>query len=131
MVQPIPCFSSEVRTSEIHAARSCAFAVFRYTPNSLQVTGTFQRFAQAATWSKRWNVPVTCNEFGVYRKTANAQDRAAWISDVRTSLEKHGIGWTMWDYSGGFAVVTKENGKPVPDELTVKALGRTMPKAVH
>ena len=53
--------------------------------------------------------------------------RAAWISDVRTTLEKYGIGWTMWDYSGGFAVVTKQNGVPVPDEITVKALGMTMP----
>jgi endoglucanase len=47
---------------------------------------------------------------------------------VRTSLEKHGIGWTMWDYSGGFGIVTKENGQPQPDEVTVKALGRTMPR---
>jgi aryl-phospho-beta-D-glucosidase BglC (GH1 family) len=84
---------------------------------------------QVAAWAKRWNVPVTCNEFGVYRKTANPQDRAAWISDVRTTLEKYGIGWTMWDYSGGFAVVTKQNGQAVPDEVTVKALGRTMPAA--
>jgi aryl-phospho-beta-D-glucosidase BglC (GH1 family) len=84
---------------------------------------------QVAAWAKRWNVPVTCNEFGVYRKTASPQDRAAWISDVRTTLEKYGIGWTMWDYSGGFAVVTKQNGQAVPDEVTVKALGRTMPAA--
>jgi len=63
----------------------------------------------------------------VYRKTAAPNDRAAWISDVRTTLEKYGIGWTMWDYSGGFAVVTKQNGVPVPDEITVKALGMTMP----
>jgi hypothetical protein len=84
---------------------------------------------QVAAWAKRWNVPVTCNEFGVYRKTANPQDRAAWISDVRTTLEKYGIGWTMWDYSGGFAVVTKPNGHPFPDEVTVKALGRIMPSA--
>ena len=48
--------------------------------------------------------------------------------DVRKSLEKHGFGWTMWDYSGGFGVVTKPNGVPVPDEVTVKALGRTMPR---
>jgi len=76
-------------------------------------------------------VPVTCNEFGVYRKAANPQDRAAWISDVRTTLEKYSIGWTMWDYSGGFGVVTKQNGQPMPDEVTVKALGRTMPPASH
>jgi endoglucanase len=82
---------------------------------------------QVADWGRRWNVPLTCNEFGVYRKTANPQSRAAWLSDVRTSLEKHNIGWTVWDYSGGFAVVTKDNGQRAPDELTIKALGRTIP----
>jgi endoglucanase len=83
---------------------------------------------EVAAWSKRWNVPLTCNEFGVYRKTANPQSRAAWISDVRSSLEKRNIGWTMWDYSGGFAVVVKQNGQRQVDELTVKALGRAVPK---
>jgi aryl-phospho-beta-D-glucosidase BglC (GH1 family) len=96
--------------------------------NVLRIDG---EIGQVAAWARRWNVPVTCNEFGVYRKTANPQDRGAWISDVRTTLEKFGIGWTMWDYSGGFAVVTKQNGQPVPDEVTVKALGRTMPPASH
>jgi aryl-phospho-beta-D-glucosidase BglC (GH1 family) len=80
---------------------------------------------QVAKWAKQRNVPVICNEFGVYRKYAPPQDRAAWIHDVRTSLEHHGMGWAMWDYSGGFGVVTKPNpnGTPVPDELTLKALG--------
>jgi endoglucanase len=85
-------------------------------------------FDQVAAWANRWNVPVVCNEFGVYRKVASPHDRANWLSDARTSLEKHGIGWTMWDYSGGFGIVTKENGQPQPDEITVKALGRTMPR---
>jgi endoglucanase len=85
-------------------------------------------FDEVAAWGKRWNVPLTCNEFGVYRKTANPQSRAAWISDVRSSLEKHNIGWTMWDYSGGFAVVIKQNGQSHVDQVTVKALGRTLPQ---
>jgi aryl-phospho-beta-D-glucosidase BglC (GH1 family) len=85
-------------------------------------------FDEIAAWGKRWNVPLTCNEFGVYRKTANPQSRAAWISDVRSSLEKHNVGWTMWDYSGGFGVVVKQSGQPQVDDLTVKALGRTPPK---
>jgi len=88
-------------------------------------------FDQVAAWGKRWGVPLTCNEFGVYRKTSNPQARAAWISDVRSSLEKRGIGWTMWDYSGGFAVVTKQNGQPSPDEITMKALGRAVPAGPH
>ena len=62
---------------------------------------------------------------------ATRRVRAAWISDVRTTLEKYSIGWAMWDYSGGFGVVTKQNGQPMPDEVTVKALGRTMPPASH
>ena len=42
---------------------------------------------------------------------------------MRTTLEKHGIGWTMWDYAGGFSVVNKVDGVTTPDELTVNALG--------
>lgn len=87
-----------------------------------------EEFAQIAAWGEHWNVPLVCNEFGVYRRAARPEDRAAWISDVRKALEKHGIGWAMWDYSGGFGVVTKPNGEPVPDEMTVKALGLTIPQ---
>ena len=57
------------------------------------------------------------------------QDRSAqgMAYSVRSTREKYGIGWTMWDYSGGFGVVVKQDGRAVPDELTVKALGRVMP----
>jgi endoglucanase len=97
--------------------------------NAARIDG---EIGQVAEWAKRWNVPVTCNEFGVYRKAANPQDRAAWISDVRTTLEKYGMGWTMWDYSGGFGVVTKQEGHPaVADAVTVKALGLKMPAAAQ
>jgi len=84
--------------------------------------------SQVAAWANHWNVPVICNEFGVYRKDADPGDRAAWIYDVRTSLEKHGIGWAMWDYDGGFDVVNRQqDGKAVPDAATVRALGLTLP----
>lgn len=85
--------------------------------------------AQVSEWARQRGVPVVCNEFGVYRKNADAKDRAAWISDVRTALEKHGMGWTMWDYSGGFGVVTKAdaNAKAVPDPVTLQALGLKTP----
>ena len=33
----------------------------------------------------------------------------------------------MWDYSGSFGVVTKQNGKATLDPMTVKALGLEMP----
>ena len=104
-------------------------AVVHYGMDHWNATRIDEEIGQIAAWGKRWNVAMTCNEFGVYRKAAMPKDRAAWISDVRTTLEKYQIGWTMWDYSGGFGVVVKQEGKAVPDELTVKALGRTMPPA--
>jgi endoglucanase len=79
--------------------------------------------ARIAAWAKKHNVYVTCNEFGVYRKVVSPVDRAAWIRDVRTALEKYGIGWTMWDYKSGFDVVNKINGRAVPDHETISALG--------
>jgi len=82
---------------------------------------------QVAEWAARRHLVVTCNEFGAYRRYAAPEDRARWISDVRTALEKHGMGWTMWDYSGSFGVVTKTGGLATADAVTVKALGLKTP----
>ena len=82
---------------------------------------------QAADWAKRNGVPLVCNEFGAYRSFSDPQDRARWLTDVRTSLERHNIGWAMWDYSGGFSVVNKKDGKTTLDEVTMRALALKMP----
>jgi aryl-phospho-beta-D-glucosidase BglC (GH1 family) len=78
----------------------------------------------AAAWGKANSVPLTCNEFGVYRRVTPEASRTQWIRDVRTALEADGIGWTMWDYRGGFGVVWKEDGQPARvDPKVVEALG--------
>ena len=77
----------------------------------------------AAEWAGKYNVPLTCNEFGTYRKFASAADRISWVRDMRVAMEKYGIGWTMWDYGGDFGVVNKENGIATADEDVVRALG--------
>jgi endoglucanase len=105
--------------------------VVRYGAGRWNAARIDAEISQVEAWAKRWNVPVTCNEFGVYRKAAKAEERAAWLSDVRTALEKRGMGWTMWDYSGGFGVVGKENGQATVDATTVKALGLNMPARPH
>jgi endoglucanase len=102
-------------------------AVMRYGADRWNEARINVDFDQVAAWAQRWNVPVVCNEFGVYRKAAKPEDRAAWLRDVRTSLEKRGIGWTVWDYSGGFGMVTKRDKRTTVDETTVKALGLKMP----
>ncbi len=98
-------------------------AVIRYGQDHWDAARIEADISQVAEWAARRHLALVCNEFGVYRAYAEPQDRAAWISDVRRALEHHGIGWTMWDYSGGFGVVTRQNGAVQPDELTLRALG--------
>jgi endoglucanase len=98
-------------------------AVIRYGQDHWDAQRIDAEITQVADWGRRLGVPVVCNEFGVYRDYADAADRAAWIHDARSSLEKHGMGWAMWDYSGSFGVVTKKDGRTVPDEGTLRALG--------
>jgi len=76
-----------------------------------------------AEWGKARHVPLTCNEFGVYRNYSNPDDRMRWLTAVRTALEQNHIGWAMWDYQGGFGVVTKKNGATIEDDAVLRALG--------
>ena len=79
---------------------------------------------EAAAWARQNNVPLICNEFGVYRNNSDPVSRSNWLHDVRTALESDGIGWAMWDYRGSFGVVTKQDGQPAKvDNTVVSALG--------
>jgi endoglucanase len=97
--------------------------VIRYGYEQWSGTRIRAEIEQVAAWAKKRNVRVMCNEFGVYRRVTSARDRVRWIADVRTALEMHGIGWTMWDYAGDFGLVTKQSGQIVVDDLIVSALG--------
>ena len=77
----------------------------------------------ASAWAEKHHVYITSNEFGAFRKVVKAGDRVTWLQDMRLALEKHSIGWTMWDYAGGFAVVNKVNGQAQGDPEVLKALG--------
>jgi endoglucanase len=97
--------------------------VIRYGREHWDADRVESEMKQAAEWARRRSVPLICNEFGVYRAYSDPQDRDAWIHDVRTALERNGIGWTMWDYSGSFGVVTKKDGKTEMDDGVLRALG--------
>jgi endoglucanase len=103
-------------------------SVIRYGQDHWNASRVDAEINQAADWAKQNNVPLVCNEFGVFRIFSDPRDREAWIKDVRTSLERRNIGWAMWDYSGSFGVVTKKEGQATPDEVTVRALGLKMPE---
>jgi endoglucanase len=70
-------------------------------------------------WASEHHVPLYCGEFGVHQPYAPPADRAAWITDLRTILERHHVLWSMWAYHSGFDLV--QEGKP--DPAIVAALG--------
>jgi hypothetical protein len=77
---------------------------------------------RTATWRDRYGVPLICTELGVFRPASPPDDRVAWLRDVRASLERWQIGWTAWDYAGGFGVVDGPAGRRVIDAPTARAL---------
>jgi hypothetical protein len=100
------------------------FALERYWLDHWDAPRIRLQVDEAADWGKANNVPLICNEFGAYRRVTEPASRMAWIHDVRTAFEADNIGWTMWDYRGGFGVVWKEDGKPAKvDAAVVEALG--------
>jgi hypothetical protein len=99
------------------------YNLLRYGEDNWNADRIDREIRVAAEWASKRRVYLTCNEFGAFRRFALPADRAAWIQDLRTTLEKYGIGWTMWDYAGNFGVVNKTNGTATPDVLVVKALG--------
>lgn len=104
------------------------YNLLRYGEDGWNAARIDREIAVAAAWAAKYQVPLTCNEFGTFRNFAPAADRAVWTGDMRTVLEKYGIGWTMWDYAGGFGVVNKQNGRATADAEVVKALGLAVKK---
>jgi len=81
-------------------------------------------FDKVVLWQKtNGNPPVYLGEFGVYTKAAPPAGRLRWYQAVREEAEKRGFAWSIWDYAGGFQVVTGEPGARKPDEEMLKALG--------
>jgi GNAT superfamily N-acetyltransferase len=99
------------------------YNLLRYGEDNWNASRIDRELGFAAAWAAKHRVLITCNEFGVFRRFVKPSDRAAWLRDMRSALEKHNIGWTMWDYAGGFAVVEKNNGQAKADAESLKALG--------
>ncbi len=135
-VKGLPYPSSPDSAAKVAAAVPDAvnrLAVIRYGQDHWNAARIDAEISQVADWARQRGVPVLCNEFGVYRDFADPADRAAWIHDVRAALDAHNIGWTMWDYSGNFGVVTKgavtkKDNHPIPDPKILQALSLQKPE---
>jgi aryl-phospho-beta-D-glucosidase BglC (GH1 family) len=94
------------------------YGLARWDAHRIDVTLSF-----AERWSQLHHAPVYVGEFGVHRPYADPAARAQWLKDMRTMLEKHHLGWAMWDYQDNFGAVTKKDGHTTPDPAVIEALG--------
>ena len=94
------------------------YGLARWDAHRIDVTLSF-----AERWSQLHHAPVYVGEFGVHRPYADPAMRAQWIRDMRIMMEKHHLGWAMWDYQDNFGAVTKKDGQTIPDPAILDALG--------
>ena len=112
-VAPVLTKASDAAAREMLAA----YAEERWDAAAIE-----QLVDRAAAWRDRHGAPIICTEFGAFRPVSPAEDRAAWLRDVRTALERRQIGWTAWEYAGGFGVVDGPAGSRVIHAQTARAL---------
>ncbi len=93
---------------------------------SYPAEGTTQRMSQliqvAVDFQEARKVPVFCGEFGVYQPNSLAADRIRWYEAMYDLLETHQIGWTMWDYHGGFGLFEAGGNDLFDHDLNVALL---------
>ena len=102
---------------------SARYVLFLYGASGWNQQAILSRLQFARDWANEHHVPIMCDEFGAFRDTAPADSRARYIHDVRLVLERLQIGWSMWDYSGNFGMVTRGGNVNSPDAAIFQALG--------
>jgi aryl-phospho-beta-D-glucosidase BglC (GH1 family) len=57
---------------------------------------------------EKHQVPIACNEFGVFVGGADRASQLNWMRDFVTSLDEHGIGFSYWNYKNlDFGLVSR------------------------
>lgn len=56
----------------------------------------YNRISQAKQWAIENNVPVICNEFGVYEGVSQPQDRVTYYTDLIEVFKEQEIPWQVW-----------------------------------
>jgi len=94
--------------------------------NKDRIDAALQR---AIDWGAKNKATILCGEFGCFGDYCPPEARAKYLRDVRETLEKHSLGWAMWEYCGGFGVVQEKDGKRFIDDKVCEALGLSAPAA--
>lgn len=120
---PYPLNRDNVQPVLAGLSENSASALRRLAEEGVDINWIEKHLSPVVEYQKQYRVPLYCGEFGVYRAFSPPDSRARWLADVVKTLQKYRIGWAMWDYKGGFALLQTDKPEPVADEAVVKALG--------
>jgi endoglucanase len=76
------------------------------------------QLAKPLALAGKTGLPLYCGEWGCI-VSAPREARLNWCRDMASVLSEKGIGWSMWDYKGGFGI-RKRGGEP--DQELIGAL---------
>jgi endoglucanase len=97
--------------------------IYQYGSENWNANKVNEAVKVAADWAQANDVRLIANEFGVYKPTTAPGARYALLRDTRVAFEQYGIGWTMWDYQGGFDLVEGEGDERYITPEMADALG--------
>ncbi len=76
----------------------------------------------AVAFSTSRNVPIYCGEFGVLNHNSDPAHRVEWYRATTQYLDSLNIGWTMWDYHGGFGLFERYSRGMFDHDLNIPLL---------
>lgn len=85
---------------------------------------------KAVEFVNKRNAALMSNEFGVYMKYADPQERVNWYRIKGGYLDDRNICRVSWDYRGGFGVFNSMTAAKFPEDINgplVKAMGYKVP----
>lgn len=107
--------------------------VAEYFRKNWDVATLVARMGEAVSWAQKHRIPTSrlfMGEFGVIRISDDGRagaydaDRLYYLKMVRQTAERHGIPWSVWEYSNPYGMtVIAPKGKAEPDDDLLKAIG--------
>jgi len=94
------------------------------------ITHMYSLLDIATTFRASRNVPIYCGEFGVLNHNSDPDHRVEWYRATTHYLDSLDIGWTMWDYHGGFGLFERYSDGRFDHDLNIpliEAMGLNPP----
>jgi endoglucanase len=66
---------------------------------------------KAVDWARYYRVKLICTEFGVLKEITDPVSRLNWLRDMREELERHGIGWSVFDLVDTFGIASRQGDR--------------------